>query len=306
MNIQSKAKAKIAYNLPLIIMAAPGLILLIMFSYVPMFGLVLAFKDYIPREGVWGSTWVGLENFKKIFSDGEVWNVMKNTVLYHFAYEGAILIGAIILGILLYNVKSKKLTRVYQIGIQTPYLVSTVAIGAIVYLLFRADSGLVNSMREFFGKEPIAWYNEGKYWPAILIGANTWFGVGIRSIYFYSALLGIDTAMFEAADIDGARWYHKVFKIMIPSIAPTISMLAIMSLGKLLVSDFAFTYAVTRNSSALYHTTDVIATYAYRGLRSADYSLTTALELVTGLATTFGVLITNWVVKKTNPDNAMF
>lgn len=306
MKTKKNTSAKLTYNLPLLFMAAPGLVLLIMFSYVPLFGLVLAFKDYVPRDGIFGSAWVGLKNFGMIFRDGEVWNVLKNTIFYHFTYEITIFVIAIALAIMLFNVKSKKAARIYQVGIQTPYLVSMVALGAITYIFLRADSGLLNMVLKKMGAEPIAWYNEGKYWPFILVAINTWFGAGIRTIYFYSALMGIDSALFEAADVDGARWYHKVFKIMIPSMAPTISILAILSLGNLLASNFALTYAVTRNSPALYQATDVISIYAYRGLVSQEYGLTTALEMVTGLASAIGIIVTNLFVKKINPENSLF
>lgn len=297
------------YNVPLVLMAAPAVILLIAFNYVPMFGMVLAFKDYTYQGGIWGSDWagaMGLDNFKYIFSSGEIFVTLRNTIFYHVVFSLTVLGAGIVLGILLYWVQSKKLSRIYQGVIQLPYLTSFAVMGCIVYMLLKANGGLFNTLIERMGGETIAWYTEPKYWPLILVLVNLWFGGGIKSIYFYSAFMAIDKSLFEAADVDGAKWYHKVFNIMLPSIAPTICILLITDLGALLASNFSLFYSLTQDSSALYSVTDVLSTYEYRGLTMGNYGTTAALGLFTSVVQAVTTLSINKIVKIINPDNAMY
>lgn len=297
------------YNWPLALMAAPAVILLITFNYIPMFGLVLAFKDYTYQGGIWGSDWagaMGLDNFKYIFSSGEISVTLRNTILYHIAFSLTVLGAGIILGILLYWVQSKKLSRIYQGAIQLPYLTSFAVMGCILYMLLKMKGGLFNTLIEQMGGEAIAWYTEPKYWPLILILVNLWFGGGIKSIYFYSAFMSIDNSLFEAADMDGAKWYHKVFNIMLPGIAPTICILLITDLGALLSANFSLFYSLTQDSSALYSVTDVISTYEYRGLTMGNYGTTAALGLFTSVVQVVATLSINKIVKIINPENAMY
>ena len=305
MNKRKQLSNNVRKNIPLILMSAPAVILLIMFKSVPMFGTVLAFKNYTYRDGIWGSAWAGLTNFKYIFSSKEILVTLRNTVCYHLVFDTLILLCGIMLGIMLYFIKSKRAARVYQQLIQIPYLTSFAIMGSIVYIFLRADGGVMNTWLDSMGMEAISWYTTPKYWPFILCLVNTWFGAGIKSIYFYSALLGIDQSLFEAADLDGAKWYHKVFDIMLPSIAPTICIMLIMQMGNMLASTFALFYSVTMDSSALYSVTDVISTYEYRGLQLGNIGTTAALGLFTSVVNVIGTLSVNKIVKKINPDYAM-
>ena len=305
MNKRKQLSNNVRKNIPLILMSAPAVILLIMFKYVPMFGTVLAFKNYTYRDGIWGSAWAGLTNFKYIFSSKEILVTLRNTVCYHLVFDTLSWLCGIMLGIMLYFIKSKRAARVYQQLIQIPYLTSFAIMGSIVYIFLRADGGVMNTWLESMGMEAISWYTTPKYWPFVLCLVNTWFGAGIKSIYFYSALLGIDQSLFEAADLDGAKWYHKVFDIMLPSIAPTICIMLIMQMGNMLASTFALFYSVTMDSSALYSVTDVISTYEYRGLQLGNIGTTAALGLFTSVVNVIGTLSVNKIVKKINPDYAM-
>lgn len=300
---------KIKQNIPLCLMASPALILMIMFSYMPLFGLILAFKDYTYQKGMFGSAWAGkfgLDNFKYIFSTSEILLTIRNTLLYHVAFGLTVLFCGIILGILLYWVKNKKFARIYQETIQIPFMISFAVMGCVLYIFLKADGGVFNGILEQMGKESIAWYMEPKYWPFILVIVNLWFGAGMKSIYFYSAFMAIDNCLFEAADVDGAKWYHKVFKIMLPTIAPTFCILLITDLGNLLATNFALFYSLTRDSAALYSVTNVISTYEYRGLLMGNIGTTAALGLFSSVVQVICTLSINAVVKKINPDNAMF
>lgn len=299
-------RERIKRNIPLCLMAAPALILLIMFNYVPMFGLILSFKDFSYRKGILGSDWVGLKNFKYIFNSGEIAVTIRNTIFYHLAFTIVITCAGILFGIMLYFVKSKKMSKFYQNVISIPFLVSYTVIAYILYIFLKGDGGLLNTLITKLGGETIAWYIEPMYWPFILVLANLWFGGGIKSIYYYSAFMAIDNSVFEAADIDGAKLHHKIFKIMLPSIAPTICVLLIMDLGKILQSDFTLFYSLTMDSSALYSVTDVLATYEYRGLTMGNIGTTTALGLFTSVVQIIATLSVNKIVKKISPDNALF
>lgn len=305
--IKAKTKKSITFkkDMPLIAMALPALIILFLFNYVPMFGAVIAFKDFTAREGIWGSPWVGLDNFKYIFSSGDIAISIRNTMLYNIAFQITIPACALLIAILLFFVKSKKLANIYQSVTIFPYMISYTVIAYILYIMFKSSGGLLNTMLEGAGLEGIAWYTEPKYWPFILVISNVWFGAGVKAVYYYSAFMAIDESLFEAADMDGAKWHHKIFKIMIPSIAPTICIFMISDLGHILNSNFSLYYSLTMDSSALYSVTDVLATYQYRGLTMGSIGTTTALGLFVNIVTVIVTLSVNGIVKKINPDNAL-
>ncbi len=307
MRVKNKAKnrEKIRQNIPLTGMALPAMLVLIAFSYVPMFGLILGFKDFSYRKGIWGSPWVGWENFEYIFTSGEIGRTLGNTIFYHFLFTFAILVCSLTVAIMLYFVKSKKAANTYQRTVITPYLVSYVVISYIVYILLNSQYGLMNQLFEKLGLEQISWYAEPKYWPTIFTIVQVWFGAGIKSVYYYGSLMAIDQSLFEAADLAGASRWQKVWYIMLPSIAPTICVFLILDLGNILYTNFELFYAVPMDSSALYSVTDVLATYTYRGLMSADIGTTTALGLFTGVVTTITTLAVNGIVKKVSPENAL-
>lgn len=286
-------------------MSIPAFVFLIMFSYVPMFGLIIGFKDYTYRDGIFGSRWVGLENFKYIFSSGEIARTLGNTIMYHFASVFLMLVSSLVLAIMLYFINSPRKSKFYQRNIIIPYLVSYVIISYIVNIFLSSEYGIVNNWLVSMGKDPISWYTTPAVWPFILMGVQVWFGAGIKSIYYYGSLMAIDSSMIEAADLDGASRWRKIRSILIPSILPTICIFLILDLGKILESSFELFYTVPMDSSALYKVTDVLSTYTYRGLMNADIGTTTALGLFTGVVTTIATLVVNAVVKKLDPDSSL-
>ncbi len=305
MNKKARRRELIKKNIPLILMSLPALVVLLMFNYMPMFGQILAFQDYNYRDGIFGSPWVGLKNFAYVFASGDIARTIGNTVAYHIANTLLMIVVSVGLAVLLFFVKSKRASRFYQKSIIVPYLLSYVIISYIVYIFLSDDFGLINNFLRNMGMETISWYTTPKYWPFILVGILLWFGAGIKSIYYYGALMNIDEALFEAADLDGASRWWKIRKIMLPGIAPTIGILLILDLGKLLESPFGLFYSVPMDSSALYSVTDVLSTYTYRGLMSADIGTTTALGLMTGVVTTIATLLVNAVVKKIDPESSL-
>ncbi len=300
-----RKKERFKKSIPLILMVLPGVIALIAFNYVPMFGTVLAFKDFSYRDGIFGSEWVGMKNFEYIFSSGEIVRTIGNTVLYHLAFNITITLGAVVVSVMLYFIQKKRATDFFQRTTVIPNLVSYTVIAFIVNILLSNEKGLINTILNGMGKESISWYTTPVYWPFILVIVNMWFGVGVKAIYYYASMMTIDKALFEAADLDGATKWDKTVKIILPSIAPTICIFLIMDLGKILMTNFSLFYSVPMNSEALYSVTDVLSTYEYRGLMFGDIGTTTALGLFTGVVTAVMTLSINAVVKRVSPENSM-
>lgn len=302
---KNKRKENIRKNIPLVLMALPCMLWLLAFHFFPMFGLVMAFEDFTYRDGIFGSTFIGWENFKYIFGSGEIIRTLWNTIAYHFAFTLAITVSGILIGVLLYYIHNRRAQRIFQKAIIMPYMISYTVLAYIVFILLSNDSGLINQLLQMFGADRISWYTEPRYWPVILLIVNTWFGAGIKSVYYYASLMAVDESLFEAARLDGAKKYHEIFNIMLPSIMPTICIFLILDLGGILNTNFALFYSVPMDSSALYSVTDVLSTYTYRGLFGGDIGTTTALGLFTGVVTTCMTLLVNGIVKKISPENSL-
>lgn len=304
--VRAKSKKTILKrNVPLILMVLPAIILMTMFTYVPKFGAILAFKEYDYQSGIFGSPWSGLENFRYLFSSGDLWNAIRNTVGYHIANSLIIKILEVLIAIGLYMISQKAAKR-YQFVITMPYLVSFNIIASVVYLFLRYDGGIVNRMLEMFGQNPQMWYLKPGPWPYILVFINAWFGAGIGSIYYYSIMMGIDHSVMEAIDIDGGTWKHKIRYVMLPSIVPLVCLFLIRDMGSVLSSNFSLFYSIPMDSTALYNVTTVLSTYEYRGLQMGNIGTTAALGLVTGIVQAVMLHMTNGIVKKVSPDNSMY
>lgn len=301
-----KRKKDLKEQLSLLLLLLPGVILLFMFCYVPMGGAVIAFKDFNPNLGIFGSPWNGLKNFEFFFTSQDAWRVTRNTVLYALWFRVIGMAAAITLAMLLYEVTSRKALKTYQTIMILPHFLSWVLVGYVTYSLLNPVSGLLNGMLEFFGAEPIEWYSEPKYWPAILTVTEIWKTVGMNSIIYYAALMGIDASLFEAARVDGANKWQETIKIKLPQLAPTISILLILGLSRIFRGDFGLFYQIPRNVGVLYPVTDIVDTYLYRGLEQGNMAITSAVGLFQSVVGLIMVLITNAAVKKIDPDNSMF
>lgn len=281
--------------------------LIIMFSYLPMSGLVMAFKNYRYDLGMFGSDWVGLSNFKVFLTGGEFPRLVRNTVGMNLLIIFAEIIVALLIAVLMFNLTSKKMIKAYQTIFILPNFISWVMVAYVVYTLLAPNEGVINQVLSFCGLEKINWYGEAKYWPAILTASSVWKNVGMKSIYYYSALMGVDETLFEAAAIDGASEFQKTRKIMIPCILPTIMVLFIMSIGGIFGGDFGLFYQVPRNIGALYETTDVITTYNFRVMKViGNMGLATAISLFASIVGIVMVLITNKISKKVDEDLGLF
>ena len=298
-------KAKFKRWVPLYLMMAPGLIYLFINNYMPMAGLVVAFKNYNVVDGIFGSPWAGLSNFTYLFNDA--WTITRNTLLYNIVFIINLILG-IAFAIFICDIRSKACKTIYQSAILLPFLMSIVIVSYITFAFFSGDNGMLNkTILPFFGKEAINWYSESKYWPVILVIVNTWKGVGYGCLIYISSISGIDPSFYEAAELDGASKWKQIRYITLPSIMPSVITLTLLNIGRIFYSDFGLFYQVTQNSGQLYDTTNVIDTYVYRALlQSGNIGMASAAGFYQSIVGFACVLLANVVVRKLSPENAMF
>lgn len=299
-------KAKFKRWVPLYLMMAPGLIYLFINNYMPMAGLVVAFKNYNVVDGIFGSPWAGLSNFTYLFNDA--WMITRNTLLYNIVFIIINLILGIAFAIFICDIRSKACKTIYQSAILLPFLMSIVIVSYITFAFFSGDNGMLNkTILPFFGKEAINWYSESKYWPVILVIVNTWKGVGYGCLIYISSISGIDPSFYEAAELNGASKWKQIRYITLPSIMPSVITLTLLNIGRIFYSDFGLFYQVTQNSGQLYDTTNVIDTYVYRALlQSGNIGMASAAGFYQSIVGFACVLLANVVVRKLSPENAMF
>lgn len=301
-------RQKFRRYLPLYLMLLPGIIYLIINNYMPMAGLLLAFKKVDYSIGLFKSPWTGLSNFKYLFSTNDAYIFFRNTVLYNL---GFILLGnitSVLVAIALDSVKNKFFKKCSQVVILIPYLLSTVIISYIVFAFLSGSNGFVNNtILPLLGIDSISWYNQSKYWPAIITIVYIWMSFGYNSILYYSTLIGIDKSLYEAAVVDGAGIIQQIRFITLPLLKPTIITLVLLAVGRICYSDFGLFYQVPMNSGMLYSTTQTIDTYVYRGLLELnDIGRSTAAGFLQSVLGFIFIFIANTVVTKIDKDSALF
>ncbi|TYP74600.1 putative aldouronate transport system permease protein [Paenibacillus methanolicus] len=305
---QTKRRNRFRRYVPLYIMMLPGLAYLVINNYLPLFGLAIAFKDVNYAKGIWGSDWVGLQNFEYLFKTDDAYIITRNTLLYNGAFIVLGLAIAVGIAILLNEIKNRIASRLYQSVIILPFLISIILVSYLVYAMLSMDTGFVNkTLLPLFGLEPINWYNEPKYWPYILTLVHLWKGAGYSCIVFLAAIIAIDPEYYEAARLDGASKWMQIRRITIPMITPVIVMLALLGIGRIFYSDFGLFYQVPMNSGALFETTNVIDTYVFRGLlQLGDIGMSSAAGFYQSFVGFALVLVSNLIVRKINKENALF
>lgn len=293
--------------IPVYLVMLPGLIYLFINNYMPLPGLVVAFKQYNAAKGIYGSPWIGFENFKYLFATNDALLITRNTILYNVAFIIINLICAVAVAIILSELTSK-IKNVYQSVILLPHLISSVIIGYLVFAFFSVENGFVNNnILAALGIEPISWYSEPKYWPFIIIFVNTWKSIGFNCIIYLSTLLGFDRAFYESAEIDGATKWQQIKFITLPLLKPTIIMMTLMAVGRMFYSDFGLFYQVPMNQGALYSTTQTIDTYVYRGLlQLGNISMSAAAGVYQSIVGFILILVANLLVKKFDRESALW
>lgn len=277
------------------------------FSYIPMFGIIIAFKRYRFNEGILGSKWVGLKNFENFVKSQDFFNITFNTISLNIIFIFVGIVAAVTVAILIYMIKSRTATKIYQTILLTPHFLSWVIVSYMAYALLNPQYGIMNNILTKIGLEPVQWYSEPKVWPVILTIASVWKHVGMDCIVYYAALMGIDSSLFEAADIDGAKRWQRTRYVIIPCLVPLIVMLSILKVGGIFRADFGLFYQLPRDIGTLYSTTDVIDTYIYRTMaKVGDMSLSSAVGVLQSIVGCIMVLCTNWVSKKIDSELGLF
>lgn len=305
--IATKIKNEIQHHGPLYLLSLPGIIALILFGYMPMFGLVIVFKAYNFKDGIFGSPWVGLKNFEFFFSDIETaWRATSNTIILNMLYIVLGTVFSVTIAIMLNEVRSKFFRRISQSVILLPYLISWVALGSIMFM-FLNTNGLINDFIKAFGFSPVSWYREPKYWKSILVLSNIWKNTGYSSIIYFAALTGFDPSFYEAATIDGASRLQKIFKITVPLLKPTIIIMFLLSIGKILNGDLGMMMALTNLNPLLLPSTDIIETYVYRSaIQNGQFEMASAVALYQSVFGFILILVTNKIVGKIDNDFRLF
>ena len=305
--LAQRKRALLRKDITFLLMALSALICLVLFHYVPIGGIVLAFKDFNYVQGIFGSPWVGFENFKYIFKSDDIYIILRNTIGYHLAIMVTMnLIGGMMVALLLYEVRSRFANKLYQTAMIIPDFLSWIAISYIGLLLLNPESGILNQVLAMFGHPGINWYNEPAYWPFIIVAFQLWKAVGMASLYYYAALLNIDYQLFEAAELDGAGKFRQMWYISVPEMLPMACIVLITQLGSILSTNFDMFYQLPMNAGALYPTTNVLSTYIVRGLQAGNISTTAAVGLFQGVVGLVLILITNGIIRRVSPKNALF
>ncbi len=304
-------KVKIKRHLQLYSLAAVPVFLIILFHYIPLAGIVLAFKRYRYDLGIIGSPWVGLRNYELFFKSGDFARLTRNTIGLNAIFICLIIICSVALAVVLYRINSRKATKVYQTVLITPHFVSWVIASYIVYAFLNPEYGILNNVLESIGMAPISWYAAPKAWPIILAVCYVWKHIGLDCVIYYAALMGMDSSLIEAAAVDGANRWQQTRHVIIPQLTTLIVIQTILKIGGIFRADFGMFYQLTRNVGELYSTTDVIDTYIFRtvtGENSANTNLSagTAVGLFQSLVGFCLVLFTNWASKKFDEDYGLF
>lgn len=293
--------------IPVYLMALPGILYLFINNYMPLPGLVLAFKKYSTKKGIWGSPWIGFKNFKYLFKTQDAWIITRNTLGYNILFIFFNVIIAVAIAILLSELTTKW-KKLYQSTILLPHFLSTVIISYLVFAFLSAEHGFLNTrIFPVFGIEPVSWYTETKYWPFILVFVQTWRSVGYSCIVYLSTILGFDREIYEASAIDGVSKWQQITKITLPLLRATIIMMVLLAVGRIFYSDFGLFYQVPQRSGILLSVTQTIDTYVYRGLLERnDMPMATAAGVYQSIVGFILVMSANLIVRKIDPDSALF
>lgn len=291
----------------LYLMALPGLIWYILFCYLPMFGIMIAFQDFDYNAGFFGSKWIGFENFKYLFNTSDAFVITRNTLLYNGFFIAFDIVSATAIAIIYNLLGTTRLNRFNQTVVLLPHFMSWVVASYFVFAILSVDKGIANKIITFFGGERVNWYSEPKYWPFILFICNEWKKVGYSSIIYYSTIRGFDTSYYEAAQIDGASWLQCIRHVTLPLLKPIITIMFILNVGSIMFSDFGLFYIIPKNSGLLYSVTSTIDTYIYNGMTGmGDLGATAAAGFYQSLVGFALVMLSNAIVRKLSPDDALF
>jgi putative aldouronate transport system permease protein len=291
------------------LLALPTTLWYFLFCYLPMFGVIIAFKEYRIRGGflwsVFQSDWVGLKNFAFLFGNRDIWMIIRNTL----GYNGVMILCGIAipvsLALMISELHNKTGAKVYQTILFFPYFLSWVVASTLVWAFLSYDMGMVNLIFEGLGLPPRRWYMEPPFWPGFLVFMSQWKGVGYGMVIYLASITSLDKSVYEAAVIDGATKWQQIWRITLPMMKTVIALMFIMSAGRIFYSDFGLFYQVPRNSNSLYSTVYTLDVFVYNLLKTSTTGMAAAAAFLQSLAACLTILGVNRIVKKIDPDLAM-
>lgn len=299
-------------NKELLILSAPGAIWFLLFAYLPLFGIIVAFKKFRLSSGGFfasliESEFVWFDNFKFLFSSGDAWIILRNTILYNLCFIILGIVIPVILAMLLNELRNKGMMKIYQTSMFLPYFLSWVVVSYCLFAFLNPEKGYVNGLLQRFGMEGVSWYTEPKWWPFFILFMSQWKGMGYNTVVYLASICGIDGTFYEAAALDGATKWQQIKYITLPLLKPVVTILLIMSIGGIFKADFGLFYQLPRNSGPLYPVTNVLDTYIFRALQTnGELGMSSAAALFQSTVGFVLILISNKIVAKIDSDNALF
>ncbi|ESL01795.1 ABC transporter, permease protein [Catonella morbi ATCC 51271] len=299
--------AEFKKNKPLFVMILPAVVLTVVMAYLPMSGLILAFKNYRFDLGVFGSDWNGIENFRYLFESGTGWLITKNTIVYNLVNLITSQLLAILIAIFISEINKKFFKKISQSLIFLPYFISWVIVGTFVFAIFNYETGLLNSIIKALGGDPVNVYEMPGIWPVIIACFNSWKWCGYNSVIYIAAIVGVDAEIYEAASVDGANIFQRIRNITLPSIRATIITMLLLNVGRILRGDFEMFYQIVGQNGQLFNATDVIDTYVFRSLlQNSNLGMSAAASLYQSVLCFVIIIVVNRIVKKVDESNALF
>ena len=306
--VRVKEKNVFKKNWEFLLMVLPGTLFVLIFSYIPMFGILIAFKSIDYSKGIIMSPWVGLQNFKFLFDNPDVWVILRNTIGYNIVFLILGTICPVAVAIMMSRMTNKKTVKVYQTMMMLPHFISWVVVSYIVYAFLSYSYGLLNtSLLPALGMEPIDWYTHKQYWPFILTFLSTWKGLGYGAVVYIAAIAGIDTSLYEAAAIDGATKWQQTRYILIPELMSVIVIMLILNIGNMLNADFGLFYNIPMERGELFPVTNVISTFVYRALRvNGDVGMSSAVGFLQSVVGFILIMLSNGIVRLIDEEKSLF
>ena len=293
-------------NKTLLYMLLPALLYVIIFSYIPMFGITIAFKNYNYNDGIMGSPWCGLQNFEYLKISGKLWALTRNTLLYNLAFIVFGVIFEVGFAIMLSEITKKTFKKVSQAFMFLPYFISWVVVSTVMLNIF-GQNGVLSNILTRFGIEDFSIYQQVKQWPVVMVGIRLWKQTGYGTVVYLAAIAGLSQEMFEAASIDGANILQKIRYITITGLKPTIFIMFLLSVGNIFRGDFGMFYQLVGNNQLLLETSDVIDTFVYRSLiTTPNIGMSAAAGFYQSVLCFVTIVSVNWLVRKIDPDYTLF
>jgi putative aldouronate transport system permease protein len=296
-------------DLQFTLLALPTTVWYILFCYLPMFGVIIAFKDYRIRGGflksIFESKWVGFQNFKFLFGNPDIWLIVRNTLAYNAVM---IVIGTLLpitLALVVSELYRKGAAKVYQTILFFPHFLSWVVVSTLVWGFLSYDMGMANNVLIEWGLTPQRWYMEPKFWPGFLVFMSQWKGIGYGMVVYLAAITAQDKSMYEAAIIDGATKWQQIWSLTLPMMKTIILLMFIMAAGRIFYSDFGLFYQVPRNSNSLYRTVSTLDVFVYKQLQSSTTGMAAAAAFLQAVTACLMTLLVNYIVKRVDEESAM-